>query len=301
VNAFYLLTGHLLGDFIFQNDWMAKNKTRSHLACLTHCLLYTLSVLVFTFAFLPWWSYLLIFATHYPVDRWRLARKVMSWTGSDNFAAPPFTPWSIFVVDLAIHFVSLSWIAMLGETAGPSPYGTAATLSVGFALVVACAFMIVKYPENEDKNPLSVKRVLAAAETRKMLDGLFIEHDIPPFNTPLDKSRVALLSRPLGPGEKATGTTASTARGFVIDFPEGFYSVKSWRRVFLPVLKGDTEADLEGRLRVLLHEHTDDLAVKQEMVERMRERYKLWKQHGDHILDISAEPHSVIVPDQAAS
>jgi hypothetical protein len=30
VEGFYLLCGHLLGDFILQNDWMARNKANKH-------------------------------------------------------------------------------------------------------------------------------------------------------------------------------------------------------------------------------------------------------------------------------
>ena len=86
MDGFGLLVGHLIGDYIVQNDWMAANKTNcnpgsngdrwckennkgyldywdtrdkwieGHIACTIHCLLYTLSVWVCSFWWLPWWG-----------------------------------------------------------------------------------------------------------------------------------------------------------------------------------------------------------------------------------------------------
>ncbi len=39
----WLALGHLVGDWLLQNDWMARGKAQARLsaACLAHCLLYT--------------------------------------------------------------------------------------------------------------------------------------------------------------------------------------------------------------------------------------------------------------------
>lgn len=48
-----MLVGHLVGDYLLQNDWMALNKKfknfEGRLACGVHCFLWTLSVLAFFF------------------------------------------------------------------------------------------------------------------------------------------------------------------------------------------------------------------------------------------------------------
>jgi len=66
-----ILFGHLFGDFIFQNNWMALNKSKSSFHCLIHCLIYTLCVLFFTWYWNPYWA-LLVFLSHYPIDRYSL-------------------------------------------------------------------------------------------------------------------------------------------------------------------------------------------------------------------------------------
>ena len=46
-----MVLGHLMGDYIAQNNWMALNKSKydklGWVACLTHCVIYTLCVCVF--------------------------------------------------------------------------------------------------------------------------------------------------------------------------------------------------------------------------------------------------------------
>lgn len=44
---------HLVGDFIFQNDWMAKGKKTSSLICLVHIITY---LIPFLFCGLKWWQ-----------------------------------------------------------------------------------------------------------------------------------------------------------------------------------------------------------------------------------------------------
>lgn len=42
----WLLIGHLLGDWLFQNDWMARGKQQHlfTLACTTHVIIYTVMI-----------------------------------------------------------------------------------------------------------------------------------------------------------------------------------------------------------------------------------------------------------------
>jgi hypothetical protein len=62
---------HLWGDYILQSDWMAKGKGLWWFPCLLHVTLYSLPFLLLR----PSWRALaVIFATHYLIDRFRLAR-----------------------------------------------------------------------------------------------------------------------------------------------------------------------------------------------------------------------------------
>lgn len=144
MQGFGLLLGHLVGDYIVQNDWMAKWKTANSersvtevplsvllfswgkvndtnwgtlqpaLACTVHCLLYTMSVWAFSFWWMPWWGCLACFVVHWPIDRFRLARKWMeNVSGQKEFANGVFSPWSIIVVDNVFHLLTLWIIATL--------------------------------------------------------------------------------------------------------------------------------------------------------------------------------------------
>lgn len=107
MEGFSLLIGHMLGDYIFQNDWMAKNKTKSHWACLVHCFWYTVAIAATCIWFVPWYLIVAVGMAHFPVDRWRLARWCMTQLGQEEFATGPLSPWSIIVVDNTIHLLVL--------------------------------------------------------------------------------------------------------------------------------------------------------------------------------------------------
>lgn len=158
MDGFFLLLGHLFGDYVVQNDWQAKNKTtprpagrrpgtlvvegearwtvtgtaeeraawdaawaawwRGHLACTVHCVLYTLAVWACAFWWLPWWGVVVCFAAHWPVDRFRLARKWMRLVGQEQFATGPLAPWSVIAVDNTYHLLTLGLIAAAAGRVG---------------------------------------------------------------------------------------------------------------------------------------------------------------------------------------
>ena len=104
------LIGHLVGDFILQNDWMAENKKKKSLPCLIHCVIYSLTVMVFA----GWWfieAFLILFISHYALDRTTIVLDIMKWKGSKKFATGMLSPWSIVAVDNTIHifFIWLIW------------------------------------------------------------------------------------------------------------------------------------------------------------------------------------------------
>jgi hypothetical protein len=75
-----LLLAHVIGDYVFQNTWMASRKGAHYFPCLVHCLIYTLTICLFT-SFNPWWA-LIVFASHFPIDKWSLADKWLRLTRS---------------------------------------------------------------------------------------------------------------------------------------------------------------------------------------------------------------------------
>jgi hypothetical protein len=153
MDGLLLLTGHLIGDYIVQNDWMAANKTNGHpgpmpdephkwdaiaannadkaaawfaygkavkawraghLACTVHCICYTLAVWACSFWWMPWWGLVACFALHWPIDRFRLAGRWMrNVSGQKAIAGRSRTPWSIIVVDNVAHIATLAVIGKL--------------------------------------------------------------------------------------------------------------------------------------------------------------------------------------------
>jgi hypothetical protein len=70
-----ILLGHLVGDYVCQNQWMAQRKGAHLFPCIAHCLIYTLCLCLTVQGGLnPWWA-LVVFISHFPIDRWSLADK----------------------------------------------------------------------------------------------------------------------------------------------------------------------------------------------------------------------------------
>lgn len=100
------IIGHLVGDFIFQNDWMAANKKRSSFACAVHCAAWTIAV-----CFLSRWTDPVVitwlFLTHFAIDRTMFVRNWMIFNNQEAFTKEPLAPWSIIVVDQVFHILTL--------------------------------------------------------------------------------------------------------------------------------------------------------------------------------------------------
>jgi hypothetical protein len=79
---FELLLGHLVGDYLLQNEWMAMNKSKNTwegwLACTIHCILYSFAVCLLMWNFDPIW-FVAVFLSHFPIDKFRLAEHYMHY------------------------------------------------------------------------------------------------------------------------------------------------------------------------------------------------------------------------------
>ena len=79
---FQMLLGHLVADYLFQNEWMAMNKSQNTYvgwnAALIHCIIYTLAVCLFMWKFDNLWV-MIVFLTHFPIDKFALANVYMHY------------------------------------------------------------------------------------------------------------------------------------------------------------------------------------------------------------------------------
>lgn len=126
-NTMIQLIIHLVGDYITQTDWMAKNKTKNSLAAGSHALIYSLPFLLLKPS---WTAFAVILGTHFLIDRFRLARFVVyakNWTtnpslkwadasGTGYHKDDPawLAVWLLIAADntlhLAINYAALRWL-----------------------------------------------------------------------------------------------------------------------------------------------------------------------------------------------
>lgn len=107
----YLLLGHLVGDYLLQTSWMAMNKASRWLPLLTHCLIYTLSLIVaMIVGGVPIHSgvVLLIFFSHVFLDKRFF---VVWWTRTIMGVKNPEGNWLTIVVDQVFHLLVIGFIA----------------------------------------------------------------------------------------------------------------------------------------------------------------------------------------------
>ena len=100
------IIGHLVGDYLLQNDWMALNKKARTLPCLVHCLIWTICVCSFGGTCSPV-AFVILLWTHFIQDRTTIIRRWMAFAGQEKFATGLCSPWSIIAVDNVWHIVTI--------------------------------------------------------------------------------------------------------------------------------------------------------------------------------------------------
>lgn len=120
------LLAHAVGDYIVQSHWMASEKVRAHWPAFVHATTYTLPFLLLTRSFA---ALAVISATHFVIDRWRLARWVTwaknqvapaaarpapSATGYGEDVPPFLAVWLLIIADNIMHVTingaALKWL-----------------------------------------------------------------------------------------------------------------------------------------------------------------------------------------------
>ena len=103
-----LLIAHLVGDYLFQNRWMALNKHKNAWVCALHSAIYALSV-VFICGWFDWRGVILAL-THYCIDYLCVGARWRQFYSHDTE-----TPW-IILSDNTMHLLIL-WVLSLIEEA----------------------------------------------------------------------------------------------------------------------------------------------------------------------------------------
>ncbi len=118
---------HLLGDYITQTDWMAREKVRRSWAALVHAVVYAVPFLLITSSVN---ALAVILLTHFVIDRFRLARYVvfaknwlnqpsLRWSDCCDTGFPKNVPiwmatWLMIITDNTMHmminYAALRWL-----------------------------------------------------------------------------------------------------------------------------------------------------------------------------------------------
>ncbi|NEP84329.1 MAG: DUF3307 domain-containing protein [Okeania sp. SIO3B3] len=110
----WLFLGHMVGDWLLQNDWMAASKTQQlgTAAGMTHHTIYTFSVMIALWLGseqpYPWWMWLacvwLVFGTHWLIDSTGIVSLWMRFMGQTH------KPIVQVMVDQIFHLLVLALI-----------------------------------------------------------------------------------------------------------------------------------------------------------------------------------------------
>ena len=116
---------HLIGDYLTQTDWMAKNKTNNLYIAFLHSFIYTLPFLLLSRSII---ILSIIFITHGLIDRYRLAKYIIfiknkvtnlgfkwadcSQTGYHKDNPIWMSVWLMIIADNTLH-LTINYIALL--------------------------------------------------------------------------------------------------------------------------------------------------------------------------------------------
>lgn len=115
-----LFVAHLVGDYLFQTHDMATKKVSSAWWAFLHALTYSLAILIF-FPTAGYLTMVVIYATHFLIDRFRLARYVcwfkngargpVTATGFPDGTPAFLSVWLLIITDNLIHIL-INWFAL---------------------------------------------------------------------------------------------------------------------------------------------------------------------------------------------
>lgn len=99
-----LVLGHLAGDYLLQSKTMAILKSAKGKVgffwCTLHCLIYTVSLCLFLWTINPL-IIVLVFLSHWPLDRWSLASKWLKLIRGRDFVEAYLSAEKFREIDIA--------------------------------------------------------------------------------------------------------------------------------------------------------------------------------------------------------
>lgn len=105
--SMHWIYAHMIGDYILQNDWMARNKKFNSLICFVHVFTY---MIPFIFTDLNPLQLILIATQHYIQDRtiiiawfFKVTKKYQGMSGTDLF-------WANVITDNVVHILFMALI-----------------------------------------------------------------------------------------------------------------------------------------------------------------------------------------------
>lgn len=105
------LVAFLVGDYLLQNDWMARGKKKSSWICTVHVFFF---MLPFLFLNLSWVHLILIAIQHWIQDRADLVIWFLKVARKEDMTQPPLAPWSTIVMDNVWHiffiYIIIRWV-----------------------------------------------------------------------------------------------------------------------------------------------------------------------------------------------
>ena len=106
------IAGHLLGDILLQNRWLARVKRNTWWGLAIHCAIVTVAIEVMTGFQWSVLQYVLVAVTHYAIDGFGLGKE---WwprllDQGDPDSTEPAPTWLRLMDDQALHIVALALI-----------------------------------------------------------------------------------------------------------------------------------------------------------------------------------------------
>ena len=104
----FLIIGHLTGDFLFQTNWMAREKANNFLALFIHSAVYTffIGLVSYLAGRFSWTALLVILLSHMLLDNRKF---VYFWVKNVNKSAD--TAWLRIACDQCWHIIILGAIS----------------------------------------------------------------------------------------------------------------------------------------------------------------------------------------------
>jgi len=105
------LAGHLLGDFLLQNRWLAERKQESVCGMALHAAIVTACIMLFT----GWFDVrsVMVFGSHFLIDWFRLGKRWPEWVRQGKpYSDTPPAAWLGLIMDQAMHIISYWLIAI---------------------------------------------------------------------------------------------------------------------------------------------------------------------------------------------